>query len=60
LTAVDIKNTLKLVENAGEGDHKPCSTGTITAPVSHTIRIYQAFYPIIVLGPDQNAAYVEL
>lgn len=60
LTAQDIKKTIKLVENQvlEDGSHA-CSGGDDLNPVSSTIRFYEAFYPIIVLGPDQNAAKIK-
>lgn len=53
-TAIQIRNTLELVENK---DNSKCQ-GDALNPDNSTIRFYEAFYPIVVLGPDQNASYV--
>lgn len=61
LTARDIERTMLYVENAEkpEGGNY-CDADPDGGPASSTIRFYQAFYPIVVLGPDQNASRVRL
>lgn len=55
LTSLDIRKTLKLVENElnETTGKRPCDeTAADGSPKWSTIRFYEAFFPIVVLGPS--------